>query len=669
MAAFVKSVERISLSVAGNSGTLTTASVALTKGQDVAKCAVVGVTARMTASSFDSRANNLHAVRVFDNAGTPTAEVSKWASNVNAPAVVEAAIVEFTSGVTVQSGSVNLTGTSVTANITTVDTDNAVIFFNSRNTGSSGDDFNDMFIRSDFASASQIRFTRIASGVPDHLIYWWVVESDGTDFQVEYIQASAAASAQGPTNLTLSNPVTLGSSFIVPSYQSSESADDLRDAIFNMALTGTSTLTWYRNHGSTPVAAATLSAFVVRSNSAGCAVQRFATDVDGQLTTNQTITAVDLDEAAILSGHHVGVGDWPIDSSTDGQDTIDHQSAIKPTSTTNVQIQRFADTTIPGSNNNVRYEVVEFKIAGVGPPAQSVAVGIVSETDSVLAVTPELGGAPQTVAVGLVSETDTVLAVAPVAGAVSVPVGVVAETDTVLAVTPITGGAPQAIPVGLVAETDSVEPVKPVPGAVSVPVGIVSETDTVLPVTPLPGAVAVSVGIVSELNQIAPVFPVVEGGPQTVLILNVNETDTVFPVTPRIGPDVEPPVAGLPSEVRKPNRKTRRYILPDNRVFTDPDRALFELRELLKKAGSPAQPISDGGFATPESQDASLSQGGPPSDTLPDVPVSSDMMREAVADLPLLIRGLGAEAQSLDPQLISVLFERIDDEEAAILLL
>ena len=638
MAAFVKSVERFTTAFPASTQ-LQTNTINLTKGQDETKC-VPFYTKRLTGSSGDTRPDNAVSVEMIDNGGTPAARVRRQCTRIGPnSAVVEVTIVEFESTVTVQQGNTSLTDLTATATITSVNQGNAFVTFTQHSlTDSAVDDWDDTLIQARFNSNTQIQFDRRAAGDPDWEVYWYVVESNGTDFQTEYVEYSWASGETGPTNRTLSNSVTLANSFLICSYESAEISDDMRDATVNFALTGTTTLTFYRNHGGSPSGTGTMGVWVVRSDSNGCTVQRLATDVDGQTTTNQTITTVDLAATAIIPSQNVGLGEWPINSDTGGNDIHDLQTTIVPTTSTNVALTRQALTTVQGSNNFIRYEVVYFSIAGAGPPDQSVAVGIASETDSALAVTP-------------------------VAGAVSVAVGQADETDTAFTVTPEIGGAPQIVVVGQADETDSVEPVTPIPGTVSVSVGLAEETDSAQAVTPLPGAVAVDIGIASEIDLAAPVFPVVEGGPQTVLVLNVTETDQAFTVTPRIGPEEGPIKGGLPP-VRK--RKRRRYILPDGRSFDDPNRALFELRELLTRQPVPGEDQTAGadrGAERPESAQ------GPAQEAAAPAPLSAKLMSEVVADLPELIQARPLTADSIDSQLVSVLLQRIDDEEAAMLLL
>lgn len=662
MAAFVESVERFSLQLRGSSLPLTD-TANLTKGQDLSQC-VAFCTANCIQTS-SAMASLMNAVRIFDDAGTKKIEASK---NNNRDADVEACVIEFKSSVTVQSGGwLQLTSTSVTQNISAVNQNNAFIIFSYRAiSSSSADDWNDALVQAKFNSDTQIQFSRRAGGSPDIEIQWYVVESNGTDFQTEYLEFDTGTNDTTLTR-TLSNTVDLDHAFLVASYETSETSNDVRDGISNMALTATDTLTWYRNHGSTPSATNTIGVWVVRGTSSEFTVQRFATDVGASsATANQTITAVDLDKAAIFSGQNIGMGTWPISSNTSSTGGAAYQTHLSLTSTTNVQLVRNTSSSISGSNNFIRYEVVEFELESTGP--QTIPVGLVEETDTVLAVTPVITSPPQTIVVGLVEETDSVLAVTPVPGAVSVSVDLVSETDTVLAVTPEIGAPAQTVPVGLISETDSVLAVTPVAGEVTVPVGIVAEVDSVLPVTPVPGTVSVPVEIVSETDLIAPVFPVVAGGPQTVLVVNVAEIDTVFEVTPRLGPEDEIK-GGIPPEIRKPRRRARRYILPDGRVFTDPERALYELREMLRQEQQQAAQQEPGGALAPlEPEPASLGQGRASPGAEPSE-ISPRMLQEVLDELPEMILARGEGVAPLDPQLISVLFEIIDDEEAAILLL
>lgn len=133
-------------------------------------------------------------------------------------------------------------------------------------------------------------------------------------------------------------------------------------------------------------------------------------------------------------------------------------------------------------------------------------------------------------------------------------------------------------------------------------------------------------------------------------------------------------VAGRPTEKRKPKRKRRRFILPNGQVFTDPDRALFELRRLLTKEAKAAE--SGAVVSRSDSDAANIGSvvTAPDTEPKPAKAVSKKsltpiIMQKVILDLPEMIEARPRQAQPIDPQLISVLFQMIDDEEAAMLLL
>ncbi len=368
MAAFVVSVEKIQTTFP-NLNTLQTNTVNLGKSQDEAQCVPMSWSQRFTtASSTDRRNNNTISIEMIDNSGTPAARIRRHGNGTAGAVTVEITIVEFGSNVTVQQNSTAIvlaTGT-LTENITAVGALNrAFVIFNYHPTDTSNsDDWNDFLIQVDFNSTSQLRFDRRAAGAPDWDIFYYVVESDGTDFLTEYFEFSWAAADAGPAGHTLSNTVTLNAAFLVCSYENSEGADDMADAIANFALTGVTTLTWYRDHGGTPNSTGTFGVWIVRASSTELFVQRFATDVDGQLTTNQSITTVDDDKALVMLNSNMA-GSWAIDSTLIGStDISDRQTTVHLQATNNVRLQRHSDTAIDGSNNKIRFEVIEFELEG-----------------------------------------------------------------------------------------------------------------------------------------------------------------------------------------------------------------------------------------------------------------------------------------------------------------
>ncbi len=118
-----------------------------------------------------------------------------------------------------------------------------------------------------------------------------------------------------------------------------------------------------------------------------------------------------------------------------------------------------------------------------------------------------------------------------------------------------------------------------------------------------------------------------------------------------------------------PRRGRRRFVLPDGRVFFDPDEALFELQRLLarKRTVDDIKPLP--AKAKKKTQPRKRKDEPAPE---PVVVVPSAIMQQVVTDLPVLIDARSRRDQNvapIDPALISVLLQRVDDREAEMLLL
>ena len=131
---------------------------------------------------------------------------------------------------------------------------------------------------------------------------------------------------------------------------------------------------------------------------------------------------------------------------------------------------------------------------------QSVNLGLASETDTALSITPTPGAA--SVAIGIATETDTALSITPSTGTQSVNLGIATETDTALSITPTPGAASVAI--GQATETDAALSIT-ASGSATVNLGLASETDTALSITPTPGAASVNLGLATETDQALPI--------------------------------------------------------------------------------------------------------------------------------------------------------------------
>lgn len=363
MAALVKSIENFTTTFNPSGSGLSNNVVNLTQGQDETNCFAFATLRHTNASTNDNRSANAVGVEFFDNSGTPAARVYWNVGSDTTPGdlLADVFVVEAGANLTVEQDTISLTGTSATATISTVTQTKACIVHTKAAIGTAtSDDFNDLMLQMRFNSDTQIQCERRAAGAPDWTVYAYTLSSD--EWDTEYAEINLSTSSDTTVTHTLSNSVTLANSFLVCTYETAESSDDLRDAGWNAALTSTTQITCYRDSGGSPSAFATFGIWAVRASSAELATQRFATECDGQLTTNQTITTVDTDKAVIIDSGNVGGHGFPTTSTISGDNAMDRQHTIRLTSTTNVQLQRQADVTIDGSPNNVRYEVVEFEL-------------------------------------------------------------------------------------------------------------------------------------------------------------------------------------------------------------------------------------------------------------------------------------------------------------------
>ena len=761
MGALVKSVENFQTTFNPSGSGLHNNVVNLTKGQDETNCAAFATIRHTNGSQADTRAANAVGVEFFDNSGTPACRVYWNVASDSSPGdlLADIFVVEGGTDLNIEQDTISLTGSSATATISSVTQTKACIAHTKAGIGAvGGDDFNDFMCQMRFNSNTQIQVERRASGNPDWTVYAYTMSSSVWD--TEYVEWTWVSADQGPLNQTLSNSVTLANAFIIATYESQESSDDMRDGVANHALTGTTTLTWYRNHGTTPAANGTIGVWVVRATSSEFAVQRFATDVDGQLTTNQTITAVDLDKAVIIDSGNVGGHGWPISSTSTGSDTMDRQHSIVLTSTTNAQLQRQADTSITGNNNNVRYEIVEFELESADTTLEAGSGTYTwTGTAATLLYNRHLDAASGSYAwtgsdAGLVRSymivadsgayswvgQDAGLLLDLLLSAESgsyVWTGQDAGLERSLLLDAESGtyvwtGQDAILSTAKTLDAESgaytwtgqdaglrIDRVLDAESGTYVWVGQDASLERSILLDAGPGSYAwtgqdvefllgrslsaeagsyiwagqeagflldrilsaesgayVWTGFDADLNVAGQIKLEAEAGaytwtgqPTTFLRDYVLDAESGAYVWTGQAADLivgVPTVEGAGRLPIKPKRKPRRYILPDNRVFTDPDRALFELRRLLVQDREPAQSPSDTGQPlTPEQEPASSSQEMPVSDAAP----TASMVSAAVQELPDLIQARRADAQPIDPQLLSVLFERIDDEEAAMLLL
>ncbi len=669
MAAFVKSVEEVTVSFTSTTG-LQLQTAALTKSQDPAKC-VPFITARFTSTGSPRvTRNNLVSVEIVDDGGTPTVEARRNGQSTVGALTCVIYIVEFADAVTVQKGTLTKSGTSATAAISSVNQGNSFLAFNYHaGAGSAGASSEVATALGFFASNTQIEFNRAFRTDYDLEIAWYVVESNGTDFNVEYIEYNYGSSETGPTNVALSNSVSLGNSFIVPNFELFDYTDRVRDWAFNWALTGTSQITFYRNSG-TPNRSGTAGVFVVRSNAAGVNTQRLDTDVGSTPTTNETVTAVDTDKAVLIAGGHVSsFSTFSPTSDIAGNDLWRHSTTLDLTSTTNVQLQRNSQD-LAGPNNIARYELVEFEIAAgieytlAADQGSFAFSGLDAKTVTETQLSAEQGSFGYT---GLDATLGTGQALVAETGAFGFT-GLDAKTVFDLRVTAETGtfgfsGLDATLSVGqpLEAETG-------VYGYAGLDAKLVvdyrpsAETGS-YDFTGLPADFRITDQNTLPAGAGGYAFDGQMANFYYGYALKAETGAFAFKGLPVQFPGEEVEAAGLPI-LRKPKVKKRRYILPDNRVFEDAERALFELRRLLLSERQ-EQTESDGS----EVQPVVLETTGAALEDLPSDYLGPTLMDQVLQELPALVEARPANLDPIDPQLLSVLLQRIDDEEAAMLLL
>jgi hypothetical protein len=178
---------------------------------------------------------------------------------------------------------------------------------------------------------------------------------------------------------------------------------------------------------------------------------------------------------------------------------------------------------------------------GTGGGAHTLSLGIVSETDSGLALTISK---PIVKALGIVSEADTALALSMVNQALTANLGIASEADSPLGLTIL---KPQTLVLGLAEEVDSglTLTIASGGGSITIPLGIASETDSPLGmsflktvalgqasdteeafgITIVNQALAVALGIASETDSALALTLI---APKTIALGIAEEIDTAL---------------------------------------------------------------------------------------------------------------------------------------------
>ena len=368
MAQIYASVEHVTLTITDAGGS---ASANLTKGQDETKC-VPFYSVRVVADVDDQHNDRLPRVYFDDNAGTARVNAELPYGTDADDVVVEIFVVEFDSAyVKVQQVDYSaFTGASLTPTFTSVSAQSAAFILNSYVWDPDGqtslDDFNDVAVqcRFDGASTSQALLSRRASGGTINGTLYVVEALDG-EFSVQHSEIDVTTATDYSGTATVSS-VTGSKTFLVHSYESSENADDMRDAAWIADLQDSTTVRVRRSTVLTPSATATHSVATVTCGASEWDVQRGEVDVTATSTT-ESITAIDQSRTCIVtqSGGTSGASSASTGRTlyTVGGIIDDAMTAVDFSANDTLRFQRFSVAT--ATTTLVGYEVVQFSDGAV----------------------------------------------------------------------------------------------------------------------------------------------------------------------------------------------------------------------------------------------------------------------------------------------------------------
>jgi hypothetical protein len=290
----IVSVERVDLTIA-NGNTANQSDLSL--GQDDSKC-VPFATFQHNATSNGSSDNftaNMAEVEIYDNAGTAAVRITRTATTD--PLVYTIYVVEFDSDVTVQRGEVNtISGTGTNVTVTSVDqTKTFALFYYKRESGDA-DAFDSASVRAYFTADNTLRLNRSSSADGTFSGWWYVVEDDASNWDVE----SGSISLTGTSATDTISAVTTAKTFVVASQESTQIDDDAATGSARVDLQSTTLVRAIRN--ASDASTITVSHFAVEFASGGDenvyrGLMSFTTE--SQLTGSHT--AVDSDVSCAWS--------------------------------------------------------------------------------------------------------------------------------------------------------------------------------------------------------------------------------------------------------------------------------------------------------------------------------------------------------------------------------
>ena len=359
--AVMKSVEYVEVTITASSEPVV---VNLTKGQDETKC-TPRFTARPTTSVTDQHQDRMAEVEIIDNAGTPAVRVSASAMVRTEDVIYQIWIIEWGAAITVQQVDVSsFTGTSLNVAVADVGNQTTAFFHYSyqfTSPPSSDDDFNDLLVQARWngAATDSITLTRRASGgTVDGTLY--VIECNATEFVVEHLEIDVTTASATSDNTAAATTV-MADTFLLHSYETSETGDDLLDAAWRAWLNSTTRVDIGRTQGgATPDATSTHSIQVVECQNNEWDVQRENSEqVSGATEKNVTITAVDRTRSFVQSLHCDGATPMPATNTITGSNVGGLMYGLALTADNNLQIKRQATN---WGAARFSWEVVQFAV-------------------------------------------------------------------------------------------------------------------------------------------------------------------------------------------------------------------------------------------------------------------------------------------------------------------
>lgn len=434
MASIVKSAEYLTVSITAATEPVT---VNLTKSQTFSQC-VPFFSVRNTGSLTEANYNFFAEVEIIDNAGTAAVRVSASARLDADTSIFQIFVVEFALAIGVQQAAVTgFTGSSATVAIDEIsDQATAFLLYSHQWTDPTVDldDWRDVLVQCRFngvATDSVLLSRRSSGGTVNGTLY--VVNALAGEFTVDHREISTADSTDTALSIDISTggqgATVLVDTFLLHSYESSETADDQRDGAWMADLQDTNTVRLRRTVAATPAANSTHNIQVVECQNSEWDVQRGQVTM-ATATVTDTITAIDQARTIISMldhlGHPFSVGR---SDGIAGGDTDDLQTAVDFSADTTVRFRQRAATRI---DEIIEYEVVQFVL----PAAAGISVTGVStplsegSAESVNGTTFEAGQGTGTVKI---SPTDNV------ADAGAVTQTITSWSDTIIAFTTVQG--------------------------------------------------------------------------------------------------------------------------------------------------------------------------------------------------------------------------------------